>query len=64
MAELLDDSDRVFPGYEKEHCIFQPTVDAADIPLRWAGKNGSELQGKRMRVRFHLRNADIFAVTT
>ena len=64
MAELIDDSDRIFPGYEKEHCILQATVDAPDIPMRWSGKDGSELQGKRMRVRFYLRGADIFAVTT
>jgi hypothetical protein len=63
MAELIDEVDRVFPGYEKERCIFQPPRDARDIPLRWGERDGNELQGKKMRVRFYLRAADIFAVT-
>lgn len=62
MAELLDDVDRVISGYEKEHCILQPSRDAPDIPLRWENHDGTELKGKRIRIRFHLRSADIFAV--
>jgi hypothetical protein len=62
MAELIDDADRVFPGYSKEHCILQPPRDAQDLPLRWEGRDGTELKDKRMRIRFYLRAADIFAV--
>ena len=63
MAELVDEVDRLFQGYEKEHCIMQAPRDAPDIPLRCENRNDSELQGKRMRIRFYLRAADIFAVT-
>jgi hypothetical protein len=63
MAELIDDDDHVFSGYEKERCIFQASRDELAIPLQWNGRDGSELKGKRMRIRFHLRSSDIFAVT-
>jgi hypothetical protein len=64
MAELVDELDKVFPGYDREQCIIQGEPDAPDIPLRWKGRDGSELAGKRMRLRFYFRAADIFAVTT
>jgi hypothetical protein len=63
MAELINEADRVFPGYEKERCILQPRRDAPNIPLQWAGRDSSELKGQRMRIRFYLRAADIFALT-
>ena len=62
MAELIDDADRVFPGYAKERCILQPRATLR-IPLHWKGRDGSDLKDKRMRIRFHIRAADIFAVT-
>jgi hypothetical protein len=63
MAELIDEADRVFPGYEKESCMLQSHHDAPDIPLVWAGRDGSELKGQGVRIRFYLRAADIFAVS-
>ena len=63
MAELIDEADRVFPGYEKERCLLQQKLDARDIPLRWGERDGHELQGKKMHIRFYLRASDIFAVT-
>lgn len=63
MAEIIDDTDQVFPGYEKEHCVLQGPLDKIDIPLRWGDRDGAELQGKKMRIRFYLRAADIYAVT-
>jgi hypothetical protein len=53
----------VFPGYEKERCLLQQKLDARDIPLRWGERDGHELQGKKMHIRFYLRASDIFAVT-
>ncbi len=63
MAELLDQDGRVFPGYEKENCVFGD-VDASDLPLVWAAKNGTELAGKTAQLRFYFRNARIYAVAT
>jgi hypothetical protein len=64
MAELIDDSDHVFPGYEKENCILQGSRNAQDIPLRWKDRDASELKDKRMRIRLYLRAADIFAINS
>ena len=74
MAELIDGSDRVVPGYEKEKCILQGPIDLTDQPLNWIeaanGKGGSrtrrdggELKGQRLRLRFYFRCADIFSVS-
>jgi hypothetical protein len=63
MAEIVDEIDQVFPGYEREHCFLQPPVDKLDIPLRWGDRDATELRGKNMRVRFYLRASNIYAVT-
>jgi hypothetical protein len=63
MVELLDEQGRVIPGYNKERCFFQD-VDATDLPLRWGGRDGTELAGRRLHLRFYLRSARIYAVTT
>jgi len=63
MADLVDELDRVFQGYEKERCILQSELNAPNTTLRWESREGTELQGKKMRIRFYLRAADIFAVT-
>lgn len=62
MVELLDEQGRVIPGYTKEQCYFQD-VDAADLPLVWDDRDGTELAGRRVRLRFYLRSARIYAVT-
>ncbi len=63
MVELMDDCDRVIPGYEKERCIFQAPLDALAQELRWDGKTAEELQGQKARMRFYFRAANIYAVT-
>ena len=62
MAELLDDCDRIMPGYEKEKCLLRPPFDRTDIPLEWGGKNGKELSGSRVRVRFYMRASYLYAL--
>jgi hypothetical protein len=61
MVEMLNQEGRVIPGYEKENCVFRD-VDAPDLPLIWAGKNGATLAGKTVQLRFYFRNARIYAV--
>ena len=70
MAELLDGNDRVVAGYEKEKCIVQGPVDLTDLPLTWldgtasgARRDGTELHGERLRLRFSFRSADLFSVS-
>jgi hypothetical protein len=63
MAELIDDLDKVIPGYEKDRCVFQGPLDSLELSLRWDKLDGSELRDRRIRVRLHFRAADIYAVT-
>ena len=63
MAELIDDSDRVFPGYEREKCLLRGPLDESAIPLRWGAKDGRELSGRKARVRFFMRASYLYAVT-
>ncbi|MFA6562520.1 MAG: hypothetical protein WCV00_11490 [Verrucomicrobiia bacterium] len=63
MAAVLDDKGEVVPGFEREKCIIQ-NADKADLPLRWNGKSARELAGRNVRLRFFLRSANIYAVTS
>jgi hypothetical protein len=63
MAAVLDDQGHVVPGFEPEKCVFQ-NADQIDLPLRWNGHSARELAGRNIRLRFHLRSANIYAVTS
>ena len=63
MVELLDENDRVISGYEKELCYFQD-VDDLYLPLVWDGKDGAALAGQTVSLRFYIRDARVYAVTT
>lgn len=60
-VELRDETNRVVPGYEKDKCLLR-NVDDTRIPLRWGDKTGTELIGRRVSLRFHLRRASIYAL--
>lgn len=60
---VLDEQGAVVPGFEAEKCLIQ-NDDDIDLPLLWAGRSARELSGKKIRLRFHLRSATIYAVTT
>ena len=63
MAELIDDCDRIIPGYERHRCRLLPPQDSLAIELDWQGRTGAELAGRAVRIRFFMRGADLFAVT-
>ncbi|MFA6544759.1 MAG: hypothetical protein WCS99_10060 [Limisphaerales bacterium] len=63
MVAVLDDKGEVVPGFEREKCVIQ-NADKIDLPLRWNGKSARELFGRNIRLRFSLRSASIFAVTS
>jgi hypothetical protein len=63
MAAVLDDKGHVVPGFEPEKCVIQ-NADQIDLPLRWNGKSARELAGRNICLRFHLRSANIYAVTS
>jgi hypothetical protein len=62
MAELRDEQGRVVPGYERDKCVFE-NVEGHALPLRWDGKEGSELASKLVRLRLYLRDAKLYGVT-
>ncbi len=62
MAELTNVKGEVIEGYEREKCLFED-CDGQNLPLLWEGKNGNELAGQNVRVRFFLRAAKIYELT-
>ena len=63
MAELRDGGGEVIAGYERTKCLFED-CDGRELPLVWEGKNGSEFAGKQVRIRFFLRDAKIYGITS
>ena len=64
MCELVDDRGQVVDGYDREQCSLTPPLDLLHHPLRWAGKDGSDLAGERLRLRIYLRTANVYAITS
>lgn len=62
MAELLDEEDRVIPGYERERCIC-PEAGEMLRTLSWGKQTGADLSGRRISVRLCFRDARIHALT-
>lgn len=60
-AEVIPADGRVaLPGWEAENC--EPiTGDQLRGELRWRGKSLTELADRKVRVRFLLRNADLYS---
>lgn len=63
MVELLNSQGQAISGYEKEKCYFQD-VDAPDLPLLWNGADGTSFKGQEVQLRFYIRSARIYAVTS
>ncbi len=63
MAELRDGDGEVIAGYERTKCLFED-CDGRELPLVWDGKNGGELAGQQVRIRFFLRDAKIYRITS
>lgn len=63
MAAILDDKGNIVPGFEADKCVIQ-NEDRRDIPLKWGDTSPRKLAGKNIRLRFYLRSANLYAVTT
>ena len=63
MAAVVDERGKVVPGFEREQCVVQKG-DKIDLPLRWGERSARELAGRTIRLRFALRGANIYAVTS
>lgn len=62
MVELRDEGGNPIPGFERGRCLIA-NEDGKTIPLRWDGSNTRALAGRRVRLRFYLREAKIYGVT-
>lgn len=63
MAAVVGEDGQVVPGFEAEKCVVQ-NADQIALPLRWGDKSARELAGRKIRLRFHIRSANIYAVTS
>lgn len=63
MAAVLDEQGSVIPGFEADKCLIR-NEDRRDIPLKWGDASARQLAGRTIRLRFFLRSANIYAVTT
>jgi hypothetical protein len=60
-AEVLDEAGRVIAPYSAERCEVV-RGDKTLIAVRWKdGEDLSELHGKPLRLRFHLRDGDLYS---
>ena len=58
--EILDEAGRVVPGYGREECLIQ-TFDSTQQEMRWTRQADlAAVQGKPVRLRFYLQNADLY----
>ena len=63
MADVLDEQGKIIPGFEAAKSLVK-NADAIDIPMLWDNVSARTLAGRKISLRFHLRSADIYAVTT
>lgn len=63
MVAVLDEGGQVAAGFEPEKCVIRG-ADRQDIPLKWGEASARAFAGRKIRLRFQLRSADIYAVTT
>jgi len=66
MVEVLDEEGRVIEGYERNKCIFLTSPGRAQLAWRQADaiRNMYHIRGRNVRLRFHLRDARVYAVHT
>ena len=60
-AEILDQEGNVIPGYSRQDCCVM-TEDKTKFQIRWRDKQSlSGVSPDKMRIRFILHNASIYA---
>lgn len=63
MVAVLDENGQSLPGFELAKCTLR-SQDRRDILLQWADRSARQLAGKNVRLRFYLRSANVYAVTS
>ena len=64
MAELRDGDGEVIAGYERTKCLFEDCDGREVAAGLGTGRNGGELAGQQVRIRFFLRDAKIYGITS
>ena len=60
-VEIQDESGEAIPGFTLGDCVAQ-SYDDIDRVIRWkSGSDVSALAGKPVRLKFYLRDADVFS---
>lgn len=62
-VEIRDENHKPINGYEREKCLLQ-NVDDTRIPLSWNGATGKELAGRKISLKFCLRQATLYMLGT
>ena len=58
--EVLDEKRTLVPGFTREQC--EPMhADSLEHLIRWKDASLAGLQGKPVRLRFHLANAQLYS---
>jgi hypothetical protein len=63
MVGVLDEKGETVPGFEPDKCALR-NEDRRDIPLRWGDTSARQLADKTIHLRFLIRSANIYAVTS
>jgi hypothetical protein len=63
MAALVDERGNPIAGFERAKCLLE-NVDGRDLPMVWQGADTASLAGRTVRLRFYLRDAKLYGVTT
>ncbi len=63
MVAALDENGKVIPGFEADKCVIR-NEDRIDIPLKWGEASAPQLVSRKVQLRFFLRSANIYAITT
>jgi hypothetical protein len=60
-VELLDGEGKALPGYGPAEGVL-PAGSALAAPVRWSGRDGTALAGRKVQVRFHTTQARVYAL--
>lgn len=62
MVEIRQKDGNVVKGFEKEQCILRD-LDGSTM-LHWNGKDGTSMAGENVSLRFYIRDARIYSIST
>ncbi len=61
-VEILDENADPIPGFTQSDAVPHRNCDGLRLPATWRNANLSQLRGRPIRLRFHLRNAALYAI--